>query len=123
MKKIIRLSESDLTRIIKRVLSEEVESNPVECYKMAFGLTDQEIELPEQCLELVTKDFSQLSEPRLDPKMVSMLRCVVSTFKNFNYENWTEVVEKVEMFYECSKSKTIENDSMEDTDIETDENK
>jgi putative glycerol-1-phosphate prenyltransferase len=45
MKKIVRLTESDLARIVKRVINEQGQSDPTGCFKAAFEIENMDIEI------------------------------------------------------------------------------
>jgi len=48
-KKIVRLTEDDLTRLIKKVLKEQQNPSPIENIKKCFGG-----ELPKACTDIIT---------------------------------------------------------------------
>jgi hypothetical protein len=98
MKKVIRLTESDLTRIVKRVLMEQGQSDPTACFKAAFEIENMDIEIPKSCMEAVTK-----------PSFTTMAACafevtLLSTKMGLPMDP-SEIEEKVQRFYECATSK------------------
>ncbi len=98
MKKVIRLTESDLTRIVKRVLMEQGQSDPTSCFKVAFEIEDMDIEIPKSCMEAVTK-----------PSFTTMAACSFEVLlmapKIGLPTDPSEIEEKVQRFYECATSK------------------
>jgi hypothetical protein len=54
MKKVIRLTESDLTRIVKRVLMEQ-ETNPVDQVITCLSSQQPPISVPEKCIAIINK--------------------------------------------------------------------
>lgn len=54
MKKVIRLTESDLTRIVKRVLMEQ-ETNPVDKVIACLSSQQPPISVPEKCIAIINK--------------------------------------------------------------------
>jgi hypothetical protein len=98
MKKIVRLTESDLARIVKRVINEQGQSDPTGCFKAAFEIENMDIEIPKSCMEAVT-----------NPSYMSMAACafevaLLSTKMGLPMDP-SEIEEKVKRFYECTKSK------------------
>ena len=98
MKKIVRLTESDLARIIKRVINEQGQSDPTGCFKAAFEIKNMDIEVPKSCMEAVT-----------NPSFTTMAACAFEVgllSKKMGLPmDLLEIEEKVEQFYECTKSK------------------
>ena len=99
MKKTIRLTESDLARIIKRVINEQGQSDPTGCFKAAFEIQNMDFEIPKSCMEVVTK-------PSYITKSVCAFEVdLLSEEMGFPMAA-SEIMEKVEQFYECTKSKS-----------------
>jgi hypothetical protein len=98
MKKVIRLTESDLTRIVKRVLMEQGQSDPTACFKAAFEIENMDIEIPKSCMEVLT-----------NPSLATMAACswdaLVMAPKIGLPTDPSEIEEKVQRFYECATSK------------------
>jgi hypothetical protein len=98
MKKIVRLTESDLARIIKRVINEQGQSDPTACFKAALEIEEMDVEVPKSCMEAVTK-----------PSFTTMAACsfeVLLMAPTIGLPtDPSEIEEKVKRFYECTKSK------------------
>jgi hypothetical protein len=60
MKKVIRLTESDLTRIVKRVLMEQ-ETNPVDQVITCLASQEPPIKVPAGCIAVVNKLMAEQS--------------------------------------------------------------
>jgi|688.fasta_scaffold962437_1 hypothetical protein len=91
MKKIVRLTESDLVRIVKRVLMENVPQNPEIPVELMECLTESVGELPEACMSiintiLIEKKIPPLGDDRLIP-------CIMSV--------GTTAGEKLEIAFDC----------------------
>lgn len=67
MKKVIRLTESDLTRIVKRVLMEQ-ETNPVDQVIDCLESQQPPISVPEKCIAIINKLMVKQS-PTFDEMM------------------------------------------------------
>ena len=96
MKKVIRLTESDLVRIVKKVLMENVPQVPEIPVELMTCLTESVGELPEACMGIINeivieKKIPQITDPRLIPctfaigttameKMPIVLGCVTDYF-------------------------------------------
>jgi len=59
-KKIIRLTESDLARIVKRVLMEQ-DTNPVEQVIACLASQQTPISVPDKCIAIVNKIMAEQS--------------------------------------------------------------
>ncbi len=98
MKKVIRLTESDLTRIVKRVLMEQGQSDPTACFKATFEIENMDIEIPKSCMEALT-----------NPSLANMQACTLEVLliapKIGVPTDIPETMEKVQRFYECATSK------------------
>lgn len=72
MKKVIRLTESDLVRIVKKVLMENVPQGPEIPVELMTCLTESVGDLPEACMGIINeivieKKIPQLGDERLIP--------------------------------------------------------
>ena len=107
MKKIIRLTESDLTRIVKRVLSEQPEeySEPLQCYKMSFGALEMEIKLPKTC-----EQFVKTQDENFFKACVTQSKLLFPDLDNYN------ATEKVKTFFECVNNEDPYDGYIEDND-------
>ena len=107
MKKIIRLTESDLTRIVKRVLSEQPEeySEPLQCYKMSFGALEMEIKLPKTC-----EQFVKTQDENFFKACVTQSKLLFPDLDNYN------ATEKVKTFFECVNHEDPYDGYIEDND-------
>jgi hypothetical protein len=81
-KKIVRLTESDLTRLIKKVLKEQQNPSPIENIKKCFGG-----ELPEPCTRIITTLIN-----KGEPSVMDGMSCGM------------QIAQNGKKFYDCMSS-------------------
>ena len=102
MKKVVRLTESDLVRLIKRVISENMGSGDNNtCFKDALGL-DSIIEVPEACVL-----FKKEPDPNDAYNAVSCMNEMYNLLKkNGRILQINELYELLFKFHKCNSSET-----------------
>ena len=91
-KKIVRLTEADLTRLIRRVLKEQPQPGPLDGIKQCFGS-----EIPSNCTNIINALMKKgtpsmmdvmLCGAGLEGKVVTFFDCIKKQFPNFHPESY-----------------------------------
>lgn len=90
MKKIIKLTESDLNRIVKRIINEQMTlRNAVTQCAMENGTAEDLDSLSDECIELFSGDMSKM----------------IACGKTINAETWKLLKSKIGPITKCAKAK------------------
>jgi hypothetical protein len=93
MKKVVRLTESDIVRLVKKIVKEQNQSNSNSCEKRLY---ENKIQIPESC-----KDYS-----KINTDVQSVKKCFTDVRKLKDDPKMTEVQKKeIEQFIVCTTTK------------------